>query len=998
MFSRFTLFKISVGKFLLKKSVLLLLLTLSSLLASAQVEVQVVDLLYHNPLPGVTVHIENSAADYKATAQTGIDGKVSFNGLSGDARYRVYTDAFGTYAAAELTSVASTANLLLELPSQRESSLDEVVISDRRTAQLNTRDAQVSYYVTKKEIQALPIEGRDITRSLYRLPNLTLATLGYAEAPNVSINGLNGTYTNYMIDGMDNNERFLGNMKFNTPVGFAEGITVLTNNYSVEYGNTSNGVVNVTTRSGKNEFSGEVFYLTRPGSVIDAKSKFATLDLSGNQVKDGFQRHQLGVAVGGALKPDKTFFYLNFEQTLDRKDNLLNVPALGVNETVRGNNSFSYASAKIDQIWNGRFKTSLRANVGSFEIGRQGGGLEGGVNFPSSASNQANRTYLIALKNSYSLGAGVTAETNYQHSFFRWNYNQPVNPNSPSVTVLGPTGAAVAVVGQVGSIFDDKEFTHQFQQKFFYRTGRHNFKAGVEFMSSSFSLQGGGNPNGAYTVRLSQPQLDGLKERNLGATLDVNDIPADVQVIRYEVELRPTTFGARQNVFNIYAEDSYEASDRLNLVFGLRYDYDNLSKGGGTRGDLNNLAPRVSFNYKVGEQSVFRGGYGIFYDKIKYSAYSDALQFNSNASDYKKELAELQRLGLLDSKADLDRITFPGNIRATTSGNVAYLQGPSAASLQGQRDSRFNNNLRILNPNGYKNPYSHQASLGFQTKPSQNTLFYVDLVHTATEDLYIIRNLNPASPFPNNDANDPKVRTVAAADLTRPIPIVNGTATVNGEVLRGVARNVYMTTAEGKAKYWAANFVFHKLQAGQKLGYRVNYGLALVKSNTSSLNTRAHDSNNFAADYTYDEQDRRHVLNAMLFYNPVRNLSIVPAFLLQSGQPYTVLADARKYGTTDLNGDSETFWSVDFAPGEKRSGQRLPWSKTLDLSIKYNIKIAGHSRMEVSADVYNVLNTTNISGYNVTRGASNQYQFGDQFVVRSSAPPRQFQFGLRYFW
>ncbi len=981
-----------------RTSGLTLLLAFCSLIATAQVEVQVVDLLYHNALPGVTVHIENSAADFKASAQTNAQGKVTFSDLSGAARYRVYADEFATYAGAELTSVASPASLLLELPSKRESSLDEVVISDRRTAELNTRDAQVSYYVTKKEIQALPIEGRDITKSLYRLPNLTLATLGYAEAPNVSINGLNGTYTNYMIDGMDNNERFLGNMKFNTPVGFAEGITVLTNNYSVEYGNTSNGVVNVTTRSGKNELSGEVFYLSRPGSVIDAKSAFATLDLSGNQVKDGFQRNQLGLALGGALKRDKTFFYINFEQTLDRKDNLLNVPALGVNETVRGRNSFSYASGKIDQLWTNRFKSSLRVNVGSFDIGRQGGGLEGGVNFPSSASNQANRTYLIALKNSYSIGDRLTAETNYQHSYFRWNYRQPVNPDSPSATVLDPKGVTIAIIGQSGSIFDDKEFSHQLQQKFFYRAGRHNLKGGVEFMTSDYSLQGGGNPNGAYTVRLNDSQLEALKNKNLGSSLDINDIPLDVEVIRYEVELRPTTFGARQNVYNIYVEDSYEASERLNLTFGLRYDYDNLSKGGGTKGDLNNLAPRLSFNYKLGEVSVIRGGYGLFYDKIKYSAYSDALQFNSNSADYKKELAELQRLGLLDSKADLDRITFPGNIRATT-GSVTYLKGPSADDLQGQRETRFNNNLRILNPNGYKNPYSHQASLGFQTKPSQNTLFYVDLVHTATEDLYMIRNLNPASPFPNDDPDNPKVRTVAAADLTRPVPIVNGTATINGEVLRGVARSVYMTTAEGKAKYWAANFVFHKLQAGQKVGYRVNYALALVKSNTSSLNTRAHDSNNFAADYTYDEQDRRHVLNAMLFYNPIPSLSITPAFLLQSGQPYTILADARKYGTTDLNGDSETFWSPDYAPGEKRHGHRLPWAKTLDLSIKYNIRVLGENgRLELSADVYNVLNTTNISGFNVTRGASNQFQTEGSFVTRSAAPPRQFQFGVRYFW
>ena len=76
-------------------------------------------------------------------------------------------------------------------------------------------------------------------------------------------------------------------------------------------------------------------------------------------MKDGFQRQQLGVGLGGAIKKDKTFYYVNFEQTNDIKDNLLNSPVLGINETVRGNNYFSYASAKIDQYWSIRICTQV---------------------------------------------------------------------------------------------------------------------------------------------------------------------------------------------------------------------------------------------------------------------------------------------------------------------------------------------------------------------------------------------------------------------------------------------------------------------------------------------------------------------------------------------------------------------------------------------------------------------------------------------------------------
>ena len=335
--------------------------------AQEQLEVTVGDLLARKPLRSVEVFLETSG-EKPISGTTDKLGKIIFKDLSVGKIYNVFTLPNDKYAEANSGNISIKSGELnkvtLELPSIREELLEEVRITNSKRAKMNTQNAEVSYIIPKEEIQALPVEGRDITRTLIRLPNLTVATLGYAEAPNVSINGLNGTFTNYLIDGMDNNERFLGNSKFNTPVGFAEGISVLTNNYSVEFGNTSNGLVNITTRSGSNKLSGEAFYLTRPGAVIDSKSPFATLDLSGNQVKDGFKRDQAGFGLGGALVKNKTFFYINYERTQDRKDNLLNVPTLGVNETVTGYNDFHYTSGKIDQVWSNRFKTSLRANVG----------------------------------------------------------------------------------------------------------------------------------------------------------------------------------------------------------------------------------------------------------------------------------------------------------------------------------------------------------------------------------------------------------------------------------------------------------------------------------------------------------------------------------------------------------------------------------------------------------------------------------------------------------
>lgn len=986
------------------KKIILILSVIYSFTSIAQekLKVNVNDLLTLKPIKSVEVYLE-SVNEKPIVGMTDKLGQVIFNNLSTNKIYKIYTFANDKYAEAILGNISlkagETTKVSIELPSIREELLEEVRITNSKRAKMNTQNAEVSYIIPKEEIQALPVEGRDITRTLIRLPNLTVATLGYAEAPNVSINGLGGTFTNYLIDGMDNNERFLGNAKFNTPLGFAEGISVLTNNYSVEFGNTSNGLVNVTSRSGSNKLTGEAFYLTRPGAVIDSKSPFATLDLSGNQVKDGFKRDQAGFGLGGALKKDKTYFYLNFEQTIDKKDNLLNVPQLAVNETVKGYNRFSYVSGKIDQVWSQRFKSSLRVNYGSFDIDRQGGGLEGGNLFPSAASAQKNRTYLFALKNAYVLSSYLTGETNFQTSYFRWNYREPVNPTSPSVTVQDPSGSAIAILGQSGAIFDDSEYTNQIQQKFFYRQGKHSFKLGAEFITSDFSLLGGGNQYGTYVVRLSQPQLEALKAKGISSSLDVKDIPSDVRVINYDVELRATTFGARQNVFSAYFEDLFSVSNKLNLTMGLRYDYDNLTKGGGNKGDLNNLAPRIAFNYKIDDRNTIRGGYGIFTDKIKYSIYSDALQFNSTSADYKKQLQELQRLGKLDPNADIEKITFPGNIRATTT-NVSYLNGPSYTDLQPRRDRQFTNNLRILNPNGFQNPYSHQVSMGYQHKADEDHLFSLDLNYVATNNLYYIRNINSPSAYPLDDIKNVVVRKVVDADLTRPVPLKADSrgqyAVVGQDTLRGIARNVFMNETDGKARYWAMNVVYQKLKGADKYAYRLSYSLALIKSNTSSINTRANDANNYEAEYTYDENDRRHVVSAMFFWYPLKGLVISPAFLIQSGQPITRIADARIYGTTDLNGDNDFFNPGDYSPGDKRNSDRLPWANTLDLSIKYTLL----KHFEFSGDIFNVLNAANYSGFNVVRGNSNQFQVGakstNTYVIKAASAPRQFQFGVRY--
>jgi hypothetical protein len=124
---------------------------------------------------------------------------------------------------------------------------------------------------------------------------------------------------------------------------------------------------------------------------------------------------------------------------------------------------------------------------------------------------------------------------------------------------------------------------------------------------------------------------------------------------------------------------------------------------------------------------------------------------------------------------------------------------------------------------------------------------------------------------------------------------------------------------------------------------------------------------------------------------------------VQSGQPVNRIPDARIYGTTDLNGDGASYGDAydgnrDRSPGQTRNSDRLPWSKEIDLGVLYRPAFLGH-RVELRADVFNLLNAVNLSGYSNNATQSNQIQVGPRasgIEKKNAGPPRQYQLEVRY--
>ncbi|MFK8016863.1 MAG: TonB-dependent receptor [Gammaproteobacteria bacterium] len=955
---------------------------------------------------GQSVVLFNTSAGFRAVGISNSAGRARFVGVPEGAGYEVAIDDT-TFA----TDIALRSN---ENRAVQIRLIETVTVSAKREAlAINALDAEVSATLNSESLRTIPIEARDLSRALIRLPNVVPSTGFFPEAPPISINGANGLFTQYLIDGLDNNENFLGGPKFPVSTGFASDVTVLASSYSAQYGRTGNGVVNITSRSGTNEWTGEGFYLVRPGASVDASSSFAQRDLSGNAVRDGFRRDQYGFSLGGPIVKDSTFFFANVELTADDKDNRLSSPELGVDDVVPGENRTLLGSLKLDHRVNDDWRLALRVNRGDVEIERQGGGLEGGVTFPSAGSIQQRESALTALSATYDSGA-FTSETSLSFSQFDWDYAAPRASTDPQVTVELPSGLTGAVLGHPGFNFDESEDSVQLQQRFTWLTDSHALAFGIDAIRSDFSLAGGGVEAGSYRVRLTDAELAQVRALNRGAALGVNDIPASAEVINYAVELRPARFGDEQDQLALYVEDQITVSQNLTVTAGLRWDYDSLTEAGSGSADTNNIAPRLAVNYRLQDRLSLRGGAGVYFERIPYTVLSDALQQNTTAAPFLAQLNELAQTGALPADFDPARVTFDGNLSVNPACPGGYLQCPTPAQAADLRTTAFSNERRILNPEGLDSPYTVQLSVGAQWQFADQWLGSADILYYRGYNQLRLRDLNAAAAFSPDLANltsaniqtlrdlpdDTQrralaeslglIRSQAAADATRPVA-----------ALAGGARQIVVSETAGESRYRALNLALQKDPAGSRYGLRVAYTLSSLTNNTDDINFRSANSNNFDDEWGPSVNDRRHVISGVFTYYPLDSVTVSLAAQIESGQPINLIPDAGIFGTTDLNGDGASFADAylgnsDRAPGVSRNSDRLGWSATLDLGLRYQPRI-GAGQLEFSADVFNLLNRENLSGFANSATQSNQIQvFGQPFTRRNAGAPRQFQFGMRY--
>ena len=271
---------------------------------------------------GAKVTVTSQATNVSRAATTDDTGHYLVP-LLGVADYTLRVEAAGF-------KPAGAKDVRLQLDEHRELDFKVVPASVSASVEVNatevavqTTNATLGQVITAQQVADLPLNGRDFVQLATLTPGTTQETnpqsffnagpsseVSARGTFSLSVGGSRVQSTDWLFDGNDNNELTAGGIAILPSIDAIQEFKVLTYNYSAEYGTRAGPTVLVTTKSGSNQYHGSLFEYFRNTS-LDARSYFAS-------EREKFNLNQFGGAIGGPIRKDKTFFFLDYQAKMQR--------------------------------------------------------------------------------------------------------------------------------------------------------------------------------------------------------------------------------------------------------------------------------------------------------------------------------------------------------------------------------------------------------------------------------------------------------------------------------------------------------------------------------------------------------------------------------------------------------------------------------------------------------------------------------------------------------
>ncbi len=851
-------------------------------------------------LPNVRVVVRDQATGLERTVQTDSDGNYQVAALPvGVYRVEAQLQNFQTEVVSNLTievGRTQTQNFQLKIG---DVSQEVNVTSD--SSLIETTTTSVSQVINQRTVQEIPLNGRHFVDLGLLIPgSVTPPQNGFLSAPvrgqgSFSFNtaGNREDTVNFQINGINLNDQVQNQITFQPSINTVQEFKVDNSTFSAEYGRSSGAIVNIATRSGTNQYHGEVFEFFR-NEALDARNFF-----NGSK-KPPFKRNQFGISLGGPINlprfgeggsalgykgKDKTFFFFSYEGLRQRQGLTINTDVLSdaqraaaTNATTRQLLTLIPTANAIGSRGESRFVGSATAPVNvdqatgdvshnlsvndrlhgyyAFQRDQRIEPTLQGNSIPGFGDTRQSRRQIFTFNETHTFGSNLVNEARlgFNRIKIAFTPNAQLNPtdfginngitSARGLPQISIGGSLLNFGGPAGFPQGRGDTTYVVSDTLSYLRGKHSFKIGGEarrFLNNNSSLN-----TGTFSFANTNAFLAGTAN-GFSATLG-NGFSS-----------------ISQGAFGLFVQDNYKFRKNLTFELGFRYDanlspterfnrFVNFNPSTDSLVAVNNgiapvyhtnnknFQPRVGFAYdpfKDGKTSI-RGAYAVLTDQPITNLVT----------------------GLSTNPPLANPVLLPAGRTTTFATALADAQAgglaPNAVDL------------------GFDNAYVQSYNLNVQRQIKPNLAVMVGYFGSKGTHLRLSRNLNQLvggrRPF---------------AALSSSSPILPGTVLGNITEREGTGNSSYNALWVSANKRLSRGFQFN---ASYTLSKSIDY------NSQSSQGVTVQDSNNLRGDRGLSDYDARHrfVINA-IYELPFRGNKLVEGFQLavitqsQSGNPINIL-------------------------------------------------------------------------------------------------------------
>ena len=816
--------------------------------------------------------------------------------------------------------------------------------------------SQPSSAITKREIDALPVFGRNFLVLAQLLPGSAPIASTVGRFAVTKFGGPADQRSGYttLIDGGDIDDAQWGSPTINVGQDAVQEFKVFRNQFDAQYGHALNAVVTVATRSGTNQPSGTAFYFGRD-RALNARNFFASS-------KPPFSEYRLGGSFGGPLVRDRTHFFGTYER--DRVDTVRLIALPPSNPFARENNGTFPATAdnqtailRLDHRIGPTQSIALRYGFDRQESLR----AAETVSSDTSQVDIRNRSHSLVFEHTWTprqTTANAFRIHLLDHTLGTQARSADAGIRRPSGTI-GQTNSDSQVLPQTKLTFVDVLYRH---------TARHDFKFGGE---ASMGTQD--NDSHVLEYGLWEFQTDAPFDSNNRSTWPIAFSQQKATVVTYQSR----DAGA-------FAQDDWRINRWVTVNLGLRYDIDfNLRLNGvyrqlladpiwaglgrfvsGDRGtDTNNVQPRIgaTWNARGDGRLVLRGGWGMYVTRNR--PWYQLRSMNQFASSVIRT-TDATRMG-----------SFPDV--------TAVLDGRTVDQVFGSTTPR---QVGTLIPDDFVHPYALNTTAGVGWQINDFTALDVDYVHSYADHQVGMTDRNLPSTGPANP---------------RPVQEL-------GQVL----------TLENYSRSWydALESQF-RTQLGSRSAVHASYTLSRSYLDGVDFFLTTRGTQRTPHERGYNPSDQRHNLTIAGTFTMPWSIELSGVARLISGSPIKVQSGVDLDGDTIITGDlppsipitvgregvPETLAAVNAfrssrnLPPISDSLLRLDPYRSVDVRLTKAVHAGSTRRVEIFMEGFNVTNHVNFRpplGNPPNAGAS---IIAPAFLVRTAArDARQMQWGLRY--